>query len=128
MAETLVFFESPQRVKATLADMREILGERDAFLCREATKRHEEYIAASLTGLTESFAGRDPKGEITLVVAGVSCVPQRSDAPEEQIFGELLEQGLTRRAAAKETARQTGGKAREIYARMLSKDRGRGSG
>jgi len=128
VAETLVFFESPKRVAATLADMREILGERDAFLCREATKRHEEYVAGSLTGLAESLAEREPKGEITLVVAGASCAPRRSDAPEEQIFGELREQGLTRRAAAKETARRTGGKAREIYARMLSRHGGGGSG
>ena len=118
--ETLVFFESPQRIKATLMDLEQILGDRDAFLCREATKRHEEYAAGTLGELAGSFAEREVKGEITLVVAGASGEPRPTDASVEQVFEELRGQGLTRRAAAKETARRTGGNAREIYKRMLA--------
>lgn len=122
IAETLVFFESPQRVKATLADLERALGNRRAFVCREATKRHEEYAAGTLAELAGSFAERDVKGELTLVVAGASGEPRPrpSDALVEQLFEELRGQGLTRRAAAKEAARRTGGNAREIYARMLA--------
>ena len=128
VTETLVFFESPRRIRATLADLEQILGDRSAFVCREATKRHEEYAAGTLAELARSFADRDVKGEITLVVAGASGEPRPSDAPVEQLFEELRGQGLTRRAAAKETARRTGGKAREIYARMLANGGGDDSG
>ena len=60
------------------------------------------------------------KGEITLVVAGASGEPRPTDVSVEQVFEELRGQGLTRRAAAKETARRTGDNAREIYKRMLA--------
>ncbi len=120
VTETLVFFESPRRIRATLLEMNRVFGARSAFVCREATKRHEEYVAASLPELAESFAEREVKGEITLVVGGASGERPRFEAPVEQVFLELLEQGLTRRAAAKETARRTGGNAREIYARTLA--------
>jgi len=120
VAETLVFFESPRRIKATLVDLEQVLGDRSAFLCREATKLHEEYTAGTLGELAESFAERLVKGEITLVVAGATGEPRRSEASVEQVFEELRGQGLTRRAAAKETARRTGGNAREIYVRMLT--------
>ena len=127
VVETLVFFESPQRIKATLMDLEQILGDRNAFLCREATKRHEEYAAGTLGELAGSFAERRVKGEITLVVAGASGEPRPTDVSVEQVFEELRGQGLTRRAAAKETARRTGGNAREIYKRMLANGGGRDS-
>ncbi len=120
VVETLVFFESPQRIKATLMDLEQILGDRSAFLCREATKRHEEYAAGTLGELAGSFAEREVKGEITLVVAGASGEPRPTDVSVEQVFEELRGQGLTRRAAAKETARRTGDNAQEIYKRMLA--------
>ena len=68
---TLVLYESPVRVVDCLADMVELLGDRDAFLCREATKVHEEYVRAPLSALRASLAAREAvKGEIVLVVGG----------------------------------------------------------
>src|SRR5438445_8402179 len=69
--ETLVFYESPVRVLASLEDMRQALGDRPAFLCREATKLHEEYRLGTLAELRTHLAARkEVRGEIVLVVAG----------------------------------------------------------
>src|SRR5262245_32098168 len=71
--ETLVLYESPQRVLSSLEDMVEVLGDRDAFLFREATKVHEEYARGRLSELRALLAARDSvKGEIVLVVSGAS--------------------------------------------------------
>ncbi|CCQ98214.1 Ribosomal RNA small subunit methyltransferase I [[Clostridium] ultunense Esp] len=67
---TLLFYESPHRVKSTLKDMTEILGDRKAVLARELTKRHEEWIRGSLTQISSWLDGEEIKGEITLVVEG----------------------------------------------------------
>ena len=117
--ETLVFYESPVRVVAALTDMAEILGDREAFLCREATKLHEEYVRGSLTELREILAARaSVKGEVVLVVSGASAVPAVSE-PVEVLFARLVSEGRTRREAVKETARLLGLPARDVYRRVL---------
>lgn len=66
---TLVFYESPKRVAASLADMSDILGaERPAAMCRELTKKFEEIRRAPLQELAETLAGTNIKGEVVLVV------------------------------------------------------------
>jgi 16S rRNA (cytidine1402-2'-O)-methyltransferase len=67
---TLIFFESPHRILATLKDMIEIFGDRRAMLARELTKLHEETMLEPLTTLYEQLEDRKIKGEITLVVEG----------------------------------------------------------
>jgi len=66
----IVFFESPYRLVKTLADMLEILGDRDAIVAREMTKKFEEILRDRLSGLLKSLENRRVKGEITLVVEG----------------------------------------------------------
>lgn len=117
--ETLVLYEAPTRVVAALADMAEIWGDRDAFLCREATKVHEEYVRGSLGGLRARLAERaEVKGEFVLVVEG-AAEPTAPDADAETVYAALAAQGLTRREAVKETARRLGLPAREVYRRVL---------
>jgi 16S rRNA (cytidine1402-2'-O)-methyltransferase len=119
-SETLVVYEAPTRVVAALADMAEIWGDRDAFLCREATKVHEEYVRGSLAALRESLAARpEVKGEVVLVVEGAAEETQ-PDGDAETVYAALAAQGLTRREAVKETARRLGLHAREVYRRVLS--------
>ena len=67
---TLVFFETPHRLAASLADMAEVLGPRPAFLAREMTKIHEEFLNVDLKNLAREAAVRPRRGEITLVVGG----------------------------------------------------------
>jgi 16S rRNA (cytidine1402-2'-O)-methyltransferase len=112
---TLVFFESPVRVLSSLADMIEALGDREAFLCREATKAHEEYARAPLSALLERLAARPAvKGEIVLVVSGAPEAARSVDDPVA-LYRRLAAEGRTRREAVKEAARLLGRPAREVY-------------
>src|SRR5512143_4023184 len=113
---TLVFHESPLRVLDSLADMLAVLGDREAFLCREATKVHEEYVRASLSALRASLAARDSvKGEIVLVVKGAPAPLPSAQSEPVPLYRELAAEGRTRREAVKETARRLGLGAREVY-------------
>jgi 16S rRNA (cytidine1402-2'-O)-methyltransferase len=75
---SLIFFESPQRAADSLADMAELLGERDAVMARELTKMHEELARGPLQALAESVKTRELKGEIVLVV-GPSTAAEATD-------------------------------------------------
>ena len=117
--ETLVLYEAPTRVVAALTDMTEIWGDREAFLCREATKVHEEYVRGSLSKLRDRLAERpEVKGEVVLVVEGAAEEIQ-PDADAKTVYAALAAQGLTRREAVKETARRLGLPARDVYKRVL---------
>jgi 16S rRNA (cytidine1402-2'-O)-methyltransferase len=113
---TLVFYESPVRVLDCLADMATALGDRDAFLCREATKVHEEYVRAPLSALLASLAAREVvKGEIVLVVSGAPEAAPAADGEPVALYRELAAEGRTRREAVKEAARRLGLPARDVY-------------
>jgi 16S rRNA (cytidine1402-2'-O)-methyltransferase len=113
---TLVVYESPQRVLESLAEMVELLGDREGFLCREATKLHEEYVRAKLSVLRERLAERESvKGEIVLVVAGAPEHEAEGSDPVA-LYRRLAAEGRTRREAVKEAARRLGRPAREVYA------------
>jgi 16S rRNA (cytidine1402-2'-O)-methyltransferase len=113
---TLVFYESPLRVVDALADMRESLGDREAFLAREATKVHEEYLRASLSALRDALAAREAvRGEIVLVVAGAGEAPPPAGADPVAVYRAIAASGRTRREAVKEAARRLGLPAREVY-------------
>jgi 16S rRNA (cytidine1402-2'-O)-methyltransferase len=119
---TLVVYEAPMRATETLSDMAAAWGDREAFLCREATKVHEEYLRGRLSALRDALAARAAvKGEIVLVVAGAPEAPLAEGRPEE-LYARLAAEGLTRRAAVKETARRLGLPAREVYRRVLGGD------
>jgi len=121
--ETLVVYESPHRLLEALADMRAALGDREAFLCREATKAYEEYRRGTLSALHQELSAREEvKGEVVLVVAGAPAAPEPEpldDAALRELFAHLSGEGLTRRAAVKEIARRFALPAREVYGRVL---------
>jgi 16S rRNA (cytidine1402-2'-O)-methyltransferase len=110
------------RVVAALEDLQEILGDRDAFLCREATKLHEEYVRGKLSELHALLAARERvRGEIALVVAGATP-PAAPVEDAEAMFARLVAQGRTRREAVKEAARALGLPARDVYRRVLRQE------
>jgi 16S rRNA (cytidine1402-2'-O)-methyltransferase len=116
---TLVVYEAPTRVAAALEDMEAAWGDRAAFLCREATKVHEEYVSGTLSTLRAHLSRFETvRGEIVLVVSGAS-EPAEEEGDLEALYARLCAQGLTRRAAVKETARRLGLPAREVYRRVL---------
>ena len=120
VTETIVVYESPVRVVAALDDMIASLGDRDAFLCREATKVHEEYVRGTLSSLRALLASRpEVKGEVVLVVGGAPDAAVAVTATVAETFARLTADGLTRREAVKETAKIHGLPARDVYAQVL---------
>lgn len=67
---TMVFHEAPHRLRQTLADMAELLGDRPAALCRELTKLHEDTVRTTLAQAAAYYAANEPRGEYVLVGAG----------------------------------------------------------
>jgi 16S rRNA (cytidine1402-2'-O)-methyltransferase len=117
---TLVLFESGPRLAATLADLAAGLGQiREAALCRELTKLHEEVRRGDLKALAESYAAAEPRGEIVLVVGP----PRAAERPSAEEADELLRSALSRtslKAAVAEVAATTGLPRRQIYQRALA--------
>ncbi len=121
---TLVFYESPHRMVDSLADMIAILGDRDAFLCREVTKVHEELKRGSLSEIAKDLSARaEVLGEIVLVVAGAGAEALKSGTMEEALsrFDAEVAMGATPRQAAKEAALSTGLSVRDVYARAVGR-------
>lgn len=68
--ETLIFYESPHKIKRLLGEVKEVLGNRHIALCRELTKKFEEVLRGTVHQVIERIGEKQPKGEITLVVEG----------------------------------------------------------
>ena len=116
---TLVMFESGNRVQDTLADLAGIMGDRDAAICRELTKLHEEVRRGTLETLARDYAaGAETRGEIAIVIAPPDA-PAPSGAEE---IDALLRAALTRvslKDAVAEVAAATGEQRRAVYSRAL---------
>ena len=122
LAATLVFFEGPSRLAASLADMAEILGDRDAAVAREMTKRHEEIRRGRLAELTGHYqAAGPPRGEVVIVVG-----PPEAAAPAETDIDARLDRLLAThslRDAVSRLAAETGLARRALYDRALAVQR-----
>lgn len=120
VAATLVLLESPQRLAATLADMAEVLGSRDAAVARELTKLFEEVRRGPLAELAARYAAEGPpKGEVTIVVAPPPLPPPVDGGEAERLLAKALA-SLTPRDAAASVARATGLPRRVLYARAIA--------
>jgi len=114
---TLVFFEAPHRVADTLADLADAFGaDRPAALCRELTKTYEEVVRRPLGELAAWAAEHEPRGEITLVVAGASPTANRpTDDDIRAAVAEREAAGESRRDAITAVAAEYGLPRREVY-------------
>jgi 16S rRNA (cytidine1402-2'-O)-methyltransferase len=114
---TLVFFEAPHRLAATLHDLAEAFGgERRGVVCRELTKTHEEVRRGTLGELATWAAGRDVLGEVTLVVAGADAAA--AGVTDDELAAAVRERvaaGVSRRDAAAEVAAAYGVPRRRVY-------------
>ena len=118
---TLIFLETPHRLLQALADLREVLGNRQAAVARELTKLHEEIFRGSLDEAQAHFGERPPRGEITLVVAGQTA---NLEPWSEEQLGQAIRQGLAEGEPATQLASRlavlSGHPRRAIYQLILS--------
>ncbi len=126
---TLVLFEAPHRLRATLADCVDSLGgQRHCAVCRELTKLHEEVWRGSLVGALAEWHDREPRGEFTLVVEGAAKpAPWDEDRVRSQL-PVLQAEGIRRSEAARRVARRSGWAKSEVYERWPKGPSARDSG
>ncbi|PYZ95449.1 16S rRNA (cytidine(1402)-2'-O)-methyltransferase [Alteribacter lacisalsi] len=119
--ETLLFYESPHRVAATLGDMREVLGNRNAVLCRELTKKHEEFLRGTLEELQKHCESAPLKGEMVILVEGRTG----EESNEEEQWWEglatadhvkvYIDKGMSSKDAVKAVANDRNENKRDVY-------------
>lgn len=116
--ETLIFYEAPHKIKATLQSMAEVLGDREICLCREITKKFEEFYPCTVSGALEKFKTEDPRGEFVIVVTGCKT-PETTDENDEKTLEEIYENylamGVDFKEAMKLAAKDKGLSKREAY-------------
>ncbi len=118
--DTLVAFEAPHRLRKTLADLLETLGDRRIAVCRELTKLHEEIFRGTVSEAADYFS--EPRGEFTLVIEGAGEAKPKLEVPgaiDEQLR-ELKARGLHARDAVREVALRSGLSHRDVYRRWLA--------
>jgi 16S rRNA (cytidine1402-2'-O)-methyltransferase len=115
---TLVAFESPRRVPATLRVLAELDHERPVAVCRELTKVHEEVVRGTAADLAERYRDAPPKGEVVLVVGPAAGGGEVSgEPPEESVDAvrRLVDAGAKPRVAAAAVGELTGVRVNDLY-------------
>ncbi len=115
---TIVLFETGPRLAATLADLAAGLGPRDAAVCRELTKLHEEIRRGDLSTLAQGAEAGESRGEIVLVIGPAAASEQPSTADTEALLREALARSSLKNAVA-EIAEATGLPRRQLYQQAL---------
>jgi len=122
---TIILYEAPHRIAETLADAREILGNRPACLAREVTKLHEEFRRGTLSELGASLSERPARGEITLLIGAVppeerAALRDTSQSLAERVDELIRQAKLDRKEALKLAAKERGMTKRAAYQELRS--------
>ena len=120
---TMVFYEAPHKLLTTLQDMAAGFGEdRPISLCRELTKLHEEVVRTTLGGAIETYTENPPKGEFVLVLAGAPEQEKEAATAEDAAarVRQLMDQGLSRKDAVKQTAQELNLPKNAVYDAALN--------
>jgi 16S rRNA (cytidine1402-2'-O)-methyltransferase len=113
-SETLVAFESPRRLAASLAALAEVDAERPVAVCRELTKVHEEIARGTAAELAARYAAEEPRGEIVVVIGGASG-EEADVGPALDALTRLVDAGAKARPAAGVVSDLTGVPANVLY-------------
>lgn len=121
-ARTIVFYESPHRLRQTLQDLADILGQdRRLVLARELTKLYEEFFRGRIGEAIAYYTEREPQGEYTLVVTGLPPLkPQLSEAQLKAELQQIMAQGISRSQASRQLAKATSLPRRHLYQLALA--------
>lgn len=121
---TMIFYEAPHKLKSTLKDMREFLGNRKIALAREMTKIHEEVIRTTLDEAIIKYEEENPKGEFVLIVSGYDGKTEKDvfwkELTIQEHYDYYLAQGEDRMNATKKVAKDRGVSKRDIYGELNS--------
>ncbi len=120
---TLVFYEAPHRLEATLKNTMEVLGDREAVIARELTKIHEEFVRGSLSEIISRIGKNTLKGEFTILIAGAPEEKNRQNSTNRNNSKSGINDNgeeLSLRQKLREIARETGKNTKEVYQIYLS--------
>jgi 16S rRNA (cytidine1402-2'-O)-methyltransferase len=121
----MIFYEAPHKLLSTLEDLADTFGaDRPISLCRELTKLHEEVVRTTLGAALEAYTAQPPKGEFVLVVAGAP-VQEKEAATEDDAIARvkaLMAQGISRKDAVKQTAKELDLPKNVVYDAALHMD------
>lgn len=120
---TLIFYEAPHRIQNVLTEIMAVLGDRQAVLCRELTKKYEQYMRGTLSQLKDKLAAQGVRGEFVILVAGAE--PQTMAAADGSVdyaslVQELMDQGVDKKEAVRMVARRCGVPKRSVYQAALT--------
>ena len=120
---TIIFYESPHRLKDTLKDMLKILGNRSISINRELTKKYQEIIRNDIQGCIDIFNEREVKGEFVLIVEGfkgeIEQVSEYDNLNERDYVQKLIEEGITKKDAIKIVCKERKLKKDVVYKQVL---------
>lgn len=119
---TIVIYEAPHRLRKTLEELARDLGDRDATVCRELTKKHEEFFRTTLEKAAIYYREHEPKGECIIVISGVSREVLEQEARKNWDNMDITEhirmymsQGMDKKEATKQVANDRGIPKRDVY-------------
>ena len=119
---TMIFYEAPHKLKATLKDMYSYFGDREIAIVKELTKIHETVMRTSLKKAIDYFEIENPRGEYVLIIAGAEKQKETQPVTLEQaveLANELVSKGMSVNEASKTVAADTGIKKSLIYKELL---------
>ncbi len=123
---TMILYEAPHHLRETLKQLYDAMGDRELTICKELTKKHENYMLTGLKKAIDFYAENEPRGEYVLVLAGMD--PALKKEREQEAWKELsLEEhmalyekmGLDRKECMKKVALDRGLSKREVYQQLL---------
>ncbi|WP_073088649.1 16S rRNA (cytidine(1402)-2'-O)-methyltransferase [Selenomonas ruminantium] len=122
--DTLIFYEAPHHLKATLKAMLQVLGNRNVALGRELTKKFEEFQRGSLMDIIAHYEENDPRGEYVIIVEGFTgeAAEAETELPQDPkaCCEHFMAQGMEKKAAMREAAKALGLSRRDVYQAMLA--------
>ena len=123
---TIILYEAPHRLKKTLNELYNELGDRRITICRELTKKHETVYKTTLAGAIEFYQSNEVKGECVLIIEGKSYIEIKEEELKKWDEIPILEhmdmyynKGMTKKEAMKAVAADRGVAKREIYQKLL---------
>ena len=121
---TMIIYEAPHKLRATLDDLLKFFGNRRIAICRELTKLNEEICRTTISDAVKIYEQRDPLGEYVLVIEGMPKSELKPDYPEDplQHVSELIENGMSKMDAIKAAAKARGVTKNEIYSLVMRKE------